>query len=249
MAQQKPPEYQQQLRSQRWRLLSQLIYTLEPAMIALSVIWLILIVVDLTSGLAGYWQTINAVIWILFVVDFLLELLVAPDRKIYLRHHWLTAVSLVVPAFRVLGLLRLIRLIRAASAARALNILRFISSINRGMGTLGRILRHRGFGYVVALTTVVVFAGAGLMQQFEDPASLRQQGFQRIVDAGGGFTNYADALWWTAMIMTTMGSEYWPHTTAGRVVCLILSIYAFAVFGFITANIASYLVGQEKAKG
>ena len=48
------------------------------------------------------------------------------------------------------------------------------------------------------------------------------------------------AVWWTAMLLTTMGSEYWPRTPEGRVLCLLLALYAFAVFGYVTAAIAAY---------
>ena len=47
------------------------------------------------------------------------------------------------------------------------------------------------------------------------------------------------------MIMTTLGSEYWPQTPEGRVLCIILSLFAFAVFGYITAAIATFFVGQD----
>jgi hypothetical protein len=30
------------------------------------------------------------------------------------------------------------------------------------------------------------------------------------------FDSYGDALWWTATIITTLGSQYWPATAAGR---------------------------------
>jgi voltage-gated potassium channel len=47
------------------------------------------------------------------------------------------------------------------------------------------------------------------------------------------------------MIMTTLGSEYWPQTAEGRVLCVILSLFAFAIFGYITATIASYFLGRD----
>ena len=49
------------------------------------------------------------------------------------------------------------------------------------------------------------------------------------------------------MIMTTMGSAYWPETGAGRVLCVLLALYAFAVFGYVTALLASFFVGRESA--
>jgi voltage-gated potassium channel len=61
----------------------------------------------------------------------------------------------------------------------------------------------------------------------------------------GGFTSYGDALWWTAMLLTSIGSQYWPVTTEGRLLTVLLSLYGFATFGYITATIASYFVGRD----
>ena len=62
---------------------------------------------------------------------------------------------------------------------------------------------------------------------------------------GRGLKDYGTALWWTAMLMTTMGSEYWPQTPEGRVLCLILALYAFAVFGYVTATLATFFIGRD----
>jgi len=44
--------------------------------------------------------------------------------------------------------------------------------------------------------------------------------------APGGPYSCGEALWWTAMIMTTMGSQYWPQTIEGRMLCVFLALYA-----------------------
>lgn len=95
--------------------------------------------------------------------------------------------------------------------------------------------RRRGLGYVILLTFIVLTTGAAGMYQFE----LEARG-------GPGFEDYGAALWWTAMLLTTMGSEYWPRTPEGRILCLLLAIYAFAVFGYVTAAIAAYFVGKDR---
>jgi voltage-gated potassium channel len=61
----------------------------------------------------------------------------------------------------------------------------------------------------------------------------------------GGIKSYGEALWWTGMILTTMGSEYWPQTVEGRVLCVFLALYAFAVFGYVTATLASFFIGRD----
>jgi voltage-gated potassium channel len=113
-------------------------------------------------------------------------------------------------------------------------MVRLLTSFNRSMRALGRTMGQRGFGYVVALTLIVVLAGAAGMYAFEREAPRHE-----------GFTSYGDALWWTAMIITTLGSQYWPVTIAGRILCLFLALYSFTVFGYITAVLASHFVGRD----
>jgi voltage-gated potassium channel len=43
-----------------------------------------------------------------------------------------------------------------------------------------------------------------------------------------------------------MGSQYWPQTGAGRLLAFLLSLYAFGVFGYTTAAIASYFIGTDQ---
>jgi voltage-gated potassium channel len=47
------------------------------------------------------------------------------------------------------------------------------------------------------------------------------------------------------MVMTTLGSGYTPETVEGRLLTLLLALYAFAIFGYVTAALASYLVGRD----
>ena len=47
------------------------------------------------------------------------------------------------------------------------------------------------------------------------------------------------------MIMTTMGSQFGPETAEGRVLYLFLALYAFGVFGYVTAALATFFVGRD----
>jgi voltage-gated potassium channel len=108
-----------------------------------------------------------------------------------------------------------------------------ICARNRPAYALGETMRRRGFGYVAALTPVVVSGAAGMYA------------FERGTPGQSGFDTYGGALWWTAVIITTLGSQYWPVTTAGRIRCLLLSIYAFTAFGYIATVLASHFVGRD----
>ena len=74
--------------------------------------------------------------------------------------------------------MRVLRVMRLARAARGLRLVRIVSSLNRGMRALGASMGRRGFGYVIALTLLVTFAGAAGMYAFEkeSPAGLHTFG-------------------------------------------------------------------------
>lgn len=230
----------QALEQERTDFLGQLEEAFETPMIVLAFIWLILLVVEFLWGLSPLLQTATTAIWILFALDFLLRFAVAPRKSRYLRRNWLTALSLALPALRLFRLLRPLGVLRAARATRGLRLVRVVGSMNRGMRALRATMQRRGAGYVVALTLVVLFVGAAGMY-----------GLEQSQPAGTGFDNYGEALWWTAMLLTTVGSEYWPQTAEGRLLCLLLAIYSLGILGYITAALASLFVGRdvEEASG
>lgn len=241
-----PPAGDTPLARERHRLLRQTAAALDRPMTALAFVWLGLVVLDLTRGLSGWLDSLNTSIWGLFVAHFAVEFLLAPAKGRYLRRNWLTAVALLLPALRVLRVFRAFRVLRAARAVRGAGLVRLVASVNRGMGAARRAVRRRGFGYVALVTALVTFAGAAGMFAFENPAALRHEGYGRAADAGGGLGSYGEAVWWTAMTMTTMGADYFPKTPEGRLLGWLLAVYAFAVFGYITAAIASYFVGKDR---
>lgn len=199
-------------------------------MLILGAVWLVLLVMELTRGLTTFLERVGTAIWIVFVAEFALRFVLAPRKGRYLRRNWLTAVSLVLPALRVLRVFALARVLRAARATRGLRLVKVIGSLNRGMRALDRGLRRRGFGYVVALTALVALVGAAGMYAFERE---------------GGLAGYPEALWWTSMLLTTVGSEYWPRTSEGRLLALLLSVYAVSIFGYLAATLASYFIDRD----
>ena len=214
---------------ERKKLLARIENLLDGPLIVLGFIWLVLIVVELLFETNPILETISYVIWIIFIVDFLLKFGLAPKKGTYLKSNVLTLVSLIVPALRILRIFRVLRILRLT---RGLRLVRIVSSINRSIKALSATMERRAFGYVMLLTTIIIFAGSAGMYAFEK-------------DVDGGLKDYGTALWWTTMIMTTLGSEYWPQTAEGRVLCVILSLFAFAIFGYITATIATFFLGRD----
>ena len=221
---------------ERRELLEQIESWLEVPMLVLGFVWLVLL------GIEFLWEevweqnplfnSLSTVIWIIFILNFAVELILAPRKLEYFQRNWLTTLALVVPALRVFRVFRVFGFLRATRVARGFRLVRVVGSLNRGMRALGASMSRRGFGYVVALTVIVTLSGAAGMYAFENGSP-------------DGLNSYGEALWWTAMIMTTMGSAYWPLSPEGRVLCIILALYAFGIFGYVTATLATYFVGRD----
>lgn len=227
---------QRLIKRERWNLLVRIDSALDVPMNVLAFVWLILTVIDIVRGLNETGNLFVTIIWILFGIQFLVEFLLAPDKKTYLKHSWLTAISLLLPAFRIF---RFFRVIRGLRFARGSSLIRIFSSINRGMKALSTSLGTKGVGYVLALTSIVVLAGAGGIMSFESTESTY-------------FDQFGTALWWTCMMITTMGADYFPKSAEGRLLALFLAIYGFAIFGYVTATVASFFIEKEahpKASG
>ena len=217
--------------TERREALEQLDSWLETPMIGLSFLWLLLLIVEFVWGEVQLFEIFGVIIWMIFIVEFLVRMALATDKIDFLRGNWITVIALIVPAVR---LLRVFRLFRLARVARSLRLVRVVGTANRSMNALRISMGRRGLGYVLATTILVGLLGAAGMLAFE-PAS----------QVEGGFTSYGDALWWTAMLLTTIGSAFWPQSVEGRLLCFFLSLYGLAVFGYITASLASFFIGQE----
>ena len=220
--------------AERWSALEDLDDWLRVPMAVLGLVWLLLLLAELLWGESALFTAASTIIWVVFIAEFALRLLLAPDRSRFVRTNWLTVIALIVPALRFF---RALSVLRAARGLRSLRLVRIVGTANRSMKALRVTLRRRRFGYVMGLTVLIVLLGAAGMLSFEPAGEVQ-----------GGFSSYGHALWWTAMLLTSIGSDFWPLTTEGRILALLLSIYGLAVFGYITASFASFFVGRDAAE-
>lgn len=222
---------------ERRELLHRLERWLETPMIVLGFVWLALIVLELVRGTADWMQTVTGAIWVVFVIDFVVRLAVAPDRSDYLKRNWLTVPALFLPALRIFRVAQLVRVLRVARAARGLRLFSVVTSLNRGTRALGRTMRRRGVGYAIALTALVLIGGAAGMYALENDGPHTHT-----------FGSFGSTLWWTAMVLTTMGADVFPRSAEGRFLCLLLALYGFIVFGYVTATLASHFLSRDAAE-
>ena len=239
-----PDEVVDPLHEERRSLLEQVDDALDGVMVLLSAAWIALVVVEFVGdGLPRSLDVAVWVIWGLFVLDFLLEFTIAPAKRHYLRTHWLTVVSLVLPAFRILRLASALRVLRAARVVRGVGLVRLLTTINRGLASLRATAARRGVGYVIAATALVMVVGAAGMAFFESPASLSVQAGG--ASSGVALADYGEAFWWTAYAMTT-GAPHEPVTGEGKLLGWLLSLYGLGIFGYLTATLASHFIERDR---
>lgn len=214
----------------RYRIIVKINRYTEIPLIILGFGWLLLLVIELIWQLTPLLRQLVTLIWIIFIADFLLKLVITPERWQYLAKNTLTIISLFVPAFRIFRIFSSLRLLRSLGFVRSVRVVRVVGSVNRGMRVLGKTLERRAFGYVFLLTLLICFTGAAAMYAFEGP---------------GAYANFADALYWTAMRLTTIASDYWPQTPEGKTIGFLLSVYSLGVLGYFTATLASFFLGQD----
>jgi voltage-gated potassium channel len=70
---------------------------------------------------------------------------------------------------------------------------------------------------VIAIVTLI---GAAGIYAFE----------RELPNGTGGIIDYGTVLWWTAMLMSTIGSDYFPKTPQGRVLCFVMALCAIALY-------------------
>jgi voltage-gated potassium channel len=209
----------------RKQLLRSIEKLLEGPMVFLGFVWLVLLVIELVWGLPKMLEYLSLTIWAAFILDFLVKFILAPQKIAFFKTNWLTAVSLVIPALRLFRLLRILRLLRGV------RLIKVVASLNRSMRSLGATMKRRGFAYVMLLSLIVSFGGAAGMYALEK--------------GNPGFENYGMALWWTSMRVITAGSDFWPTTPEGRGLAFILSLFGYAVFGYVTATLATFFIGRD----
>jgi voltage-gated potassium channel len=193
-------------------------------MLIISMIFLLVILVPLVFGRLPDWArntltVIETTLWIIFVVDYLVRLALAPKRWRFFYTHVPELVVIAVPVLRPLRSLQALRLLRLGGLGSVAN--RYAR----------RSLQTRSVMLVTAVTIILVITVAGVVLILE-------RGNSAAV-----ISNYPEALWWALSTVTTVGyGDLYPVTNAGRVAALLLMLAGIALVGIITAAVAAWFV-------
>jgi voltage-gated potassium channel len=158
----------------------------------------------------------------LFLVDFAVCLYAAESKwKYFFTWGWLDLLA-SLPVIHIARLGRLARLVRILRVLRVIKATKLISEV---------LLRHKRQNalLVTALALIVVlFAGSAAVLHFESVAP------------NGNISTAHDALWWSITTITTVGyGDFFPVTTEGRVVAVLLMITGVGSFATLAGLLAS----------
>jgi voltage-gated potassium channel len=200
--------------------------------LALASLALVLVaVIELTGEVSGPWEgrlaAIGWALWGLFFVEFAAKFALAPVKHHYLREHWLDALIVLLPFLRILRVVQLMR---------ALPALRLLVFGGRGSQSTLELLKRRRLGQLAIISGMVILIGASLGFLLEAGAP------------GSRIKDFGDALWWSAALVTTIGSDLYPVTTAGRILSFVIMLYAIGIFTYFIGSVASVLVASDASQ-
>jgi voltage-gated potassium channel len=198
-------------------------------MAILAVVWVLVIVAELVAPSRGrssrLLSGLSTGLWLVFLVDFALELAMAPDRSAFMRKHWATTLSVILPVFSVL------RLFGAVAAVRAAVVARGAFAATSAPAAIARVLvKNRLVQVLVVLTLVVPLGAAGIFAA-------------EAHGARGAFSSFGFTVYWAACVATTVNFGPEPLSLAGRLLAMLLRICGVAFFGVVAGGLASLIFG------
>ena len=208
-------------RAEREVWADELLDRLTPAMSALSVVFVLVVVGEsmATDGTGLSLALIIAgwIIWLAFAVEFIARLIVAPDTSSFLKRNWWQALFLILPFLRILRLVRIVRFFRTG---------RVLSSAIRSSRSARRALGSR-VGWLAVISAIAILASSQLLFEFEI------------------FDRYGDALH-AAALATITGEPIASPDAFARVLEVTLAAFSVVVFATLAGTLGAYFLESQR---
>lgn len=199
--------------------------------IFLSIYVLIALMVDtfikLPPEISKILHLLDHMICVVFLIDFMYRFYKAESKLSFMKWGWIDLLA-SIPAIDVLRTGRVFRLIRL------LRILRAFKSVHHLVNHIYQKRSNSALGTTAIVATfMIIFSSIAILQVEHDPES-------NILTA-------EDAIWWAYSTINygAYGDKY-PVTTEGRIIAGLLMTTGVALFGTVTAYMASWFMGDTK---
>lgn len=204
----------------------ELLDRLTPAMSALSILFLLVVLSDQIarpdSGLGIALTVVSWALWAVFAVEFVARMVVAPSTVEFLKRNWWQILFLILPFLRVFRLIRAIRVLRSG---------RLLSSAVRTTRSARRLLGGR-VGWLGVTTGITILGSSQLLFEFS------------------GYPNFGEALH-AASLATITGEPLARPDGFAQILEVLLAIYSVVVFATLAGTLGAYFLdrtGREAAR-
>ncbi len=197
------------------------------ALSILSILNLVFIRVFRDDNLEDVLFVMNALLSVIFFVDFLYRLFTAESKSEYFLRQFGWADLVASLPFNEVKVLRLFRLVRVSRLLRA-----------NGLQRTGRtLLRNRAGSALLTLLLLGI-----LVLQFGSIQILRVEQHAE----GANITSASDALWYVIVTISTVGyGDRFPVTDLGRFMGAVIIIIGVAIFGTFTGYLANLFLSPR----
>ncbi|MDD6461108.1 MAG: ion transporter [Bifidobacteriaceae bacterium] len=195
----------------------------EPFMTALSFVFLAvyawMVLAQPYSVLATVGNVVMDSTWIIFAIDYIITLILVPNKGRWFVMHLFDLVVVTLPMFRPL---------RTVFAFTPLRALRKANS---------QTFRARIITYTVAVSVMVFFVGSLALLDAERNAP------------GATIHTFPEALWCMWVSMTSVGyGDYSPVSAEGRCIAALMMFAGIILNGIICALLSSWLIQEESIR-
>tara|TARA_B100001939_G_scaffold292904_1_gene265223 strand:+ start:272 stop:1063 length:792 start_codon:yes stop_codon:yes gene_type:complete len=174
-------------------------------------------------------QYMDYIVCIFFFADFCQRFYRADSKLAYMRWGWIDLLA-CIPAglFQGARLFRVVRVLIVLRAAKSLRLVWKVFWRNRAESV---------FASAATTTVLLVAFSAIAMLVVEAP------------NPDSPIDTAEEALWWAVVTVTTVGyGDFYPITTMGRIVAVVLMICGVGLFGSFAAYISSMFVKDDSAR-
>lgn len=202
----------------------ELLDRLTPAMSALGVLFALIVLGEQFAREGSLVSTmltvVGWVLWVVFAVEFVARMVVAPSTGRFLKRNWWQLLFLVLPFLRILRLARAVRLLRTGRVLSS--AIRTSRSARQALG--GRV------AWLAVVSAITVLGSSQLLYGF------------------GGYASYGEALH-AAALATITGEPLGRPDPLVQVLEVLLAIFSVVVFATLAGTLGAYFLGDAQRQG